>query len=120
MKKHLVLLLALAATLMMVSCTEQKANYYVKYDVSAPSSHFYGGGTMTLNLNTETGMQRITSSNGVFSGTFGPVSNGFEASVSVSVNYPTNIKTSIYVSKGEDPFVLKASGTSSAQYVIDF
>lgn len=118
MKKHLVLLLALVATITMASCTRGK--YYVKYDVSAPSSHFYGGGTMTLNLNTETGMQRITSSNGVFSGTFGPVSNGFEASVSVSVNYPTNIKTSIYVSKGEDPFVLKASGTSSVQYVIDF
>ena len=91
MKKHLVLLLALVATITMASCTRGK--YYVKYDVSAPSSHFYGGGTMTLNLNTETGMQRITSSNGVFSGTFGPVSNGFEASVSVSVNYPTNIKT---------------------------
>ena len=75
MKKHLVLLLALVATITMASCTRGK--YYVKYDVSAPSSHFYGGGTMTLNLNTETGMQRITSSNGVFSGTFGPVSNGF-------------------------------------------
>ena len=118
MKKHLLLLLALVATLMMASCT--KGNYYVKYEVSAPSSHFYGGGTMTLNLNTESGMQNITNSNSMYSGTFGPVSKGFEASISASVNYPSNIRTSIYVSKGQEPFVLKASGTSSAQYVIDF
>jgi len=119
MKKHLVLLLALAATLMMASCTKEKANYYVKYEVKAYGTNHTG--TMTLNVNTENGMQRITSSSKVFSETFGPVSKGFNASINASVNYPTYWSTNIYVSKGEEPFVLKAStSTSGAKYVIDF
>lgn len=118
MKKHLVLLLALAATLMMASCTKEKANYYVKYEVTAYGTNHYG--TMTLNVNTENGPQTITSSSKVFSETFGPVSKGFEASVSASASFPTYMTTSLYVSRGEEPFVLKATGTSSAQYVIDY
>ena len=118
MKKHLVLLIALVATLILASCSKEEANYYVKYDVTSSGTNHYG--PMTLNVNTENGMQTITVSSKVFSETFGPVSKGFEASISASVNYPTYLNTSIYVSKGQEPFVLKATGSSSAQYVIDF
>ena len=115
MKKHLVLLLALAATLMMVSCTKDR--YYVKYEASATSIHI---GTMTLNVNTENGSKSFTTSSKLYSETFGPVSKGFQASIKASTNYGASLTTSIYVSKGEDPFVLKATGGSTSEYVIDY
>lgn len=118
MKKHVVLLLVFSYILMMASCTKEKTNYYVKYDVASTGTNHIG--TMTLNLNTERGMQTISTSSKVFSETFGPVSKGFEATVSAAASYPTYLNTSIYVCKGQEPFVLKATGTSSAQYVIDF
>lgn len=116
--KKIILLALVLSTLMMVSCTKEKANYYVKYEVTAYGTNHYG--TMTLNVNTENGPQTITTSSKVFSETFGPVSKGFEASVSASASFPTYMTTSLYVSRGEEPFVLKATGTSSAEYVIDF
>ncbi len=115
MKKHLVLLLIVAATLMMTSCTKDR--YYVKYEASASSIHI---GTMTLDVNTENGTKTFTTSSKLYSETFGPVSKGFEASINASTNYGAYVNTSIYVSKGEDPFVLKATGGPTAEYVIDF
>lgn len=116
MKKHLVLLLAFAATLLMTNCTKDR--YYVRYEATATSA--YHSGKMTLNVNTDTGIQTYTTSSKLYSETFGPVSKGFEASINASTNYGASLNTSIYVSKGEDPFVLKASGGPTAEYVIDF
>ena len=114
MKKHFVLLLALVATLMMASCKKEKVNYYVKYEAIGS----YYGGLMKINVNTENGIQSFTTSSKTYSETFGPVSKGFAASISII--YSTNLNTYIYVSRGEEPFVLKATGTSAAEYVIDF
>ena len=114
MKKHLVLLLALAATIMMASCTKDKANYYVKYEASATS--MYSG--MSVKVNTEDGMQSFYITGKTFSESFGPVSKGFKATISAHCSGSTN--TSIYVSRGEEPFVLKATGGESAEYVIGF
>ena len=118
MKKHLVLLLALAATVLMTSCTKSKGDYYVRYDVTLTSVYI---GTMTVEVNTEKGVQSFQTSSKTFSETFGPVNKGFNASISASHDlYYGTLNTSIYVCKGEDPFVLKATGSSSAEYVIDF
>lgn len=115
MKKHLVLLLGLAVTLMMASCTKDR--YYVKYEVTATSIHI---GNMQVDVNTGTGIQSFKTSSKLYSETFGPVSKGFNASVSATSNYGALLYTSIYVSKGEEPFVLKATGGPTAEYVIDF
>jgi hypothetical protein len=75
---------------------------------------------MFLTLNTESGVQSIENSTKFFSETFGPVSKGFNTSISATTNYPTIMNTAIYVCKGNEPFVLKATGGMEAEYVIDF
>ncbi len=116
MKKHLVLLVALVATLIMASCSKEEANYYVKYEASAYTPH---ASTIYISVNTENGVQSIQAPGNTFSETFGPVQKGFKASISASVSVGTT-STSIYVSRGEEPFVLKATGGETAEYVIDF
>lgn len=125
MKKISVLLIGLL-TMIMVSCskdnddsTQINDRYYVRYDVTVTTIHI--GGTMSLILNTENGMQNFQTTSKVFSETFGPVNKGFNTSVSASTSYSDGIlSSSIYVCKGNEPFVLKATGTSSAEYTIDF
>lgn len=115
MKKHLVLFLSLAATIMMASCTKDDANYYVRYEAEACNPY---PGYLLLGVNTENGLQTIEVSRNVFSETYGPVQKGFHAAIYISSVRATS--ASIYVSKGEEPFVLKATGQTSAEYVIDY
>lgn len=116
--------------IIMASCTkeddlnnhqEQSDNterYYVRYDVTLSSSYI---GTMTVNVNTEKGVQTFQTSSKTFSEIFGPVEKGFKASVSASHDlYYGVLFSRIYVCKGDEPFVLKATGSSSAEYTIDF
>ena len=124
--KKLLLLFAIAVTILMTGCTkddEQQTptgndvRYYVRYEVSASASSLYTF-SMYVNVNTEKGSQSFRTSSKLFSETFGPVSKGFSTKVSASGN--ATFLTSIYVCRGEEPFVLKATGTSSAEYTIDF
>lgn len=103
--------------------TTTSDEYYVKYSIA-------GNGAYILFNKFTVATDRGTSS---FSGyqyrtwtqTYGPVSKGFKASVSVESQY---VKVEIYVSKNNGPFALKASksGTSnstayiSQSYTIDF
>ena len=52
--------------------------------------------------------------------TFGPFPKGFTARISLSTSIPGDcVTTSIYVSKNNEPFALKASGPKSAIYTIE-
>ena len=124
--KRIILLFSIVAALFMAGCTKDNeqqeptgndVRYYVRYEVSASSIHI---GTMDVSVSTEKGTQSFQTSSKLFSETFGPVAKGFTAKVSATSNYGASFISSIYVCRGEEPFVLKATGTSSAEYVIDF
>ena len=125
--KKLLLLFSFAAVLMMTGCgkdneldsPENDVRYYVKYEVSVSSSYI---GDLYVDAKTERGTQSFKTSSKLFSETFGPVSKGFAASVTAHTDYTVTgaMHSSIYVCRGEEPFVLKATGSSSADYVIDF
>lgn len=118
--KKILLLLSFAAILMMTGCgKDNDVRYYVKYEVSVSSVHI---GDLYVDAKTEKGTQSFKTSSKVFSETFGPVSKGFAASVTAHTDYSVTggIHSSIYVCRGEEPFVLKATGSSAVDYVIDF
>lgn len=91
---------------------ETTDRYYVKYCCS-------GGSVQEIRVATPEG--EVTYSNNGYhitlNQTFGPVSKGFKCSITASP-YPVNVE--IYVCRGEEPFVIKATGSKSASYVIDF
>lgn len=117
MRKIFIILLGII-TLLFVSCSKDKGNYYVRYDVSVTSIYI---GTMTVAVNTEKGEQSFQSSSKTFSETFGPVDKGFKASIRADFDRPySELNSNIYVCRGEEPFVLKATGSSTAEYVIDY
>ena len=86
-------------------------NYYVKYQFSCAYRY-----SLSFSVETDTGPQSFSGIYAGWSETYGPVSKGFHASI--RVNASANVK--IYVSRGQEPFVLKASGDNSASYTIDF
>jgi len=83
--------------------------YYVKYEASNPRYYL-----SSVCVTTEKGTQNFSVRNRSWTQTFGPVSKGFRASISVGVNMYTTLQ--IYVSKDNGPFVYKGSSS----YVIDF
>ena len=125
--KRILLLLSFAALLMMTGCSKDNdqdtpvdgVRYYVRYEVSVSSIYI---GDLFVDAKTEKGIQSFKLSGKLFSETFGPVSKGFAASVTAHADYIVTggYYSSIYVCRGEEPFVLKATGSSSANYVIDF
>ena len=86
-------------------------NYYVKYQFSCAYKY-----SLSFTVETDMGPETFSGIYAGWSETYGPVSKGFRASISVDAT--ANVK--IYVSRGKEPFVLKASGNSSAAYTIDF
>lgn len=94
--------------------TETSANYYVKYVAQGNRN---AGWIRSVTVNTESGEKTITQQMSSWDGIYGPVPKGFQASIEV---YGYCEKTYIYVCRGEEPFVIKAEGTSSASYTIDF
>lgn len=131
MKKIIALLSVLLTLLAVSSCTndepapsnaqpetetgtETSANYYVKYIAQGNRN---AGWIKSITVNAESGEKTITQQMSAWEGTYGPVSKGFSASIKVS-GYCE--KTYIYVCRGEEPFVIKAEGSSSASYTIDF
>lgn len=120
--------------------TESDNSYYVRYEVAAKSLYFE---TAKIEVETETGKQtfnltinpssstyfQLLNCTKVFSEQFGPVEKGFNAGVNASIvdasyNSLVTLEVAIYVSRGDEPFVLKASnrGGSSCNvsYSIDY
>ncbi len=93
---------------------ETEVNYYVKYVAQGNRN---AGWITSIIVNTESGKKTITKQMSSWSETYGPVPKGFRANISV---FGICEKTFIYVCRGEEPFVIKAEGTSSASYTIDF
>lgn len=126
MKKYLLVLVSLLSLVLFTACNKDKNKtenstsidrYYVRYEVSVSSVHT---GTLYVYVNTEKGIKSFEISNKLFSEIFGPVDYGFNTSVSSSFSYSGTLSSKIYVCKNNDPFVLKATGGSTAEYTIDF
>ena len=125
MKKLFLLLALFVAALLMVGCEENMPTpqvdtneYYVKYTIK---SSFYKFGHITYadvhgTGRAHEGNYANTSTN--WSVTIGPVKKGFHAFVQYDSGSANSV--TLEVSKNNGPFVLKASGTTSAFYTIDF
>ena len=131
MKKIIVLLSVLLTLLTFSSCTndepspsntqqgtETDANYYVKYTALAYGGVGYENARIkSVTVETETGSKTIEPNVKSWEETYGPVSKGFKAKIQATGASKT---VRIYVCRGEEPFVIKGEGSSSASYTIDF
>ena len=110
-------LMLLGSGVMMTACEDENsepsvADYYVQY--KAGSMYYLNKVTVA----TESGKKVYSDyKSSSFNKTFGPVRKGFMAEISVGVS---NSSVEIYVSRGNEPFVLKATGSGGAKYKIDF
>lgn len=91
------------------SCFTGPENYYVKYEAQISSVHY--GSDAKYVVSTESGSKTITTRSKTWTETFGPVKKSFTASVSGEAHYDGTMTLNIYVCRGEEPFVLKASKT---------
>ena len=131
MKKIIVLLSVLLTLLAFSSCTNEEpspsntqqgtetdANYYVKYTALAYGGVGYENARIeSVTVETETGSKTIEPNVKSWEETYGPVSKGFKAKIQATGASKT---VRIYVCRGEEPFVIKGEGSSSASYTIDF
>ena len=131
MKKIIVLLSVLLTLLTFSSCTNEEpspsntqqetetdANYYVKYTALAYGGVGYENARIeSVTVETETGTKTIEPNVKSWEETYGPVSKGFKAKIQATGASKT---VRIYVCRGEEPFVIKGEGSSSASYTIDF
>lgn len=131
MKKIIALLSALLTLLAFSSCTNEEpspsntqqgtetdANYYVKYTALAYGGIGYENARIeSVTVETETGSKTIEPNVKSWEETYGPVSKGFKAKIQATGASKT---VRIYVCRGEEPFVIKAEGSSSTSYTIDF
>ena len=99
--------------------TDKNVNYYVKYIIS-------GNGTYGRFSNwTATTPQGIYKNNGYqvnsWNQTYGPAKKGFKCEIRINDYIGGAPTIKIYVSKNNEPFILKLSKTGdSALYSIDF
>ncbi|MBR5936450.1 MAG: hypothetical protein IKZ89_09900 [Bacteroidaceae bacterium] len=115
----------------LLSCdknSNETAEYYVKYEMSATTR--YAREERTILVNMENGVKKYDTDLNPFSETFGPFPKGFNANI--SINYKsgesagsTTTILKIYVARGQEPFSLKAetissSKTVSVSYIIDY
>lgn len=133
MKRLSIILLFTTILLCLSSCgKEPAANYYIKYEAYV-SSIIYEGREARYVVSTDNGDITITTRRQSWSETYGPVEKGFTANITGSTNVDysngTTMTLNIYVCRGEEPFVFKASATDkifkgkqslSASYKIDF
>lgn len=121
MKRFVVLIISAVLLFILNSCKKdndkkETQNYYVKYEVSYTINRW-----MHIEVNTENGIQTFETTGKFFSQSFGPVGYGFHATVSANTSFDSDrLNTSIYVCKGEEPYVLKETGYSYSEYTIDF
>ncbi len=103
-------------------------NYYVRYETALDSEYIIKSAQATMS--TDKGDRTLIIKPKYFCETFGPVSYGFKAKFSSTLNVSTTLKygtygVKIYVSKNNEPFVLKeikstSSTNLNANYTIDF
>ena len=129
MKKYLLLLVILSSVLMF-SCgksddtkPDDKDFYYVRYEASVSTSHIP---TTYVTVNTDSGIKKFEAVK-TFEEIFGPVSKDFRAEINVDSEGAGWAETtaSIYVSKNNGPFAMKAYKTVTGSeiklsYKIDF
>lgn len=86
--------------------SENKDEYYVRYEVRVKTSHIP---TTHITVNTDSGIKKFEASK-TFEEIFGPVGKDLCAEIDVLVEWGGYSETtvSIYVSKNDSPFALKA------------
>ena len=86
--------------------SENQDEYYVRYEVGVKTSHIP---TTHITVNTDSGIKKFEASK-TFEEIFGPVDKDFYAEIDVLVEWGGYSETtvSIYVSKNDGPFALKA------------
>lgn len=103
------------------------AEYYIKYKIK--STNLYGVylQDVSIKINTEAGYKTLyfNRSNREWEQTFGPVKKGFNSNIKAKDPFYNISTMEIYVCRGQEPFVLKASLKRSNQepelsYKIDF
>lgn len=103
----------------------EEERYYIKYTATCVCRYTVN---MEVKVNTEQGLTTFVCGKS-FSETFGPVPKGFKCEIigtdpSSSTEDYSDITVSIHVSRGKEPFVLKATdnqmGSSQTSYTIDF
>lgn len=90
---------------------EEAHVYYIKYEVLAPIL-IYGIGDNTISYTNETGVQKVTTKDVKWELTCGPVKKSFTAKLSSHTSVTGNsskIQVKIFVSRDNEPFVLKAN-----------
>ena len=116
MKKAIMILLAVCA-LGLTGCKKENIssdhNYYIKYIVNYQIS----SGTLNATI-TDCDGQQVSWTSGYSSRSFeriiGPVQTGFEATIG------SGGQLEIYACRDSEPWVLKASGSGSVSYTLDF
>ena len=118
----------LCVLLLLLSCEKESssADYYVRYEMSTSSQ--YVKNSRKISVNTDSGVKEYNTDLNGFTETFGPFKKCFNANITVVYvsDYPGATTTlKIYVSRGQEPFALKAETvggqkTVSASYIIDF
>ena len=115
MKRRLFIIICTTIILFgFTGCFTETANYYVKYEAQISSVHY--GADAKYVVSTESGSTTITTRSKTWTETFGPVKKGFTASISGEAEYDGTMTLNIYVCRGEEPFVLKASQTGEVSY----
>lgn len=123
--KRIILSLGLLLALL-VSCQKhiEESRYYVKYTGMTSTVHMVNTSyTYTTDSGKDT--YTVTGFGSDYSVTIGPVTKGFQAEISCSIVGESEYgvksrRVTIEVSKDNDPFALKASGTNYASYTIDY
>lgn len=117
------ILLFLLALFIFNSCSDEEAQnaiYYVKYEVVSEN----GGNSMKQKVSfttTDGGTQDVTlgwASKHNYSVSQGPFANG--TTVKLSVSHAIFNSLSIYVSKGSEPFVMKAHSEGNNVYGLSY
>ena len=129
MKRYLILLMLMSSALMF-SCNksddtkaDDKDFYYVRYEAIVSTNHYP---TTYITVNTDSGINKFEVDK-TFEEIFGPVSKDFRAEINVDSEGAgwSETTASIYVSKNNGPFALKAYKTVTGSkiklsYKIDF
>ena len=100
-----------------------ETEYYVKYEATVKSA--YSTNNISYTVATDNQIQTFKSGKS-FTETFGPFKKGFEAYITADARnlYSANCDVRIYISRGNEPFALKANKSGgklvSTSYKIDY
>ena len=119
MKRLLIYSAIILSAFAFCSCGDDDENlYYVKYTFSANTIHL--NVEKTIKCSTPEGEKTIDCRDKVWEETYGPVSKSFKPRMECvmdksEVGYGRPMYAKIYVSRNNEPFVLKAEGTDVSE-----